>query len=420
MPKFTPSLVSHRAGMLTRRAVAISIAAAVTVPLLALPAHADSGFTTGDLVVYRVGTGGAALAGAATAVTLDEYLPAVQNQSTAAFSLPMPTAAGTGSTPNPLTASGSATSEGGISLSTDGSTLLVPGYAAATGVSSIASTTATADPREVGEVDGAGDIDTTSTLGTTAFSGNNPRGAASVNGSAIYAAGAGGTESTQGGVWYSAKGSGTSTLLIGGNYRWANIFSSQLYASSGSASAPAIIGVNKIGSGLPTTTGQTASNLNGVDSSSSGTPYGYYLLSEGGNGIDTAYVADSSGGVDKYSLISGTWTAEGSISSTSFPKLSGVTGLTGTVSGNTVTLYASSPTSLVQIADTVGTGALSGTPIVLATAATDEAFRGVAFAPSGSPTTGTPEAPVVVALPLLALAVIGGGWVLTSRRRRIA
>lgn len=406
-------LPPHRSRKLARRAVVISLAAAATMPVTALPAFAASGFTSGDLVVYRVGTGAAALSSASTAVTLDEYLPAVPSQSAPAFSLAMPIASGTGSTPNPLTASGSATSEGGLTLSTDGTTLLVPGYDAAPGVSGISGTTGANDPREVAEVDAAGDINTTTTFGATAFSGNNIRSAASVNGSAVWAGGAGGTEATNGGVWYTTEGASTSTMLIGGNYRWVNIFNSQLYSSSGSATAPAVIGVNQIGTGLPTTTGQTTTTLNGVDSSSSGTPYAYLLLSEGGGGINTAYVADNTVGIEKYSLIAGTWTAEGSIA------LPGITGLTGGISGSTVTLYATDPTNLVQVSDPVGTGTLSGTLTSLATAATDEAFRGVAFAPSGPPAQ-TPEAPLAIALPLLALGLGGGGatWVTLRRRRR--
>jgi hypothetical protein len=382
---------------------------------MALPAAAASGFTSGDLVVYRVGTGAAALTSAATAVTLDEYAPGVANQSAPAFSLALPTTSGTGTTPNPLSASGIATSEGGLTLSTDGTTLLVPGYDAAPGVTGIASTTAANDPREVAEVDAAGDIDTTTTFGSTAFSGNNIRGVASVNGSAVWAGGAGSTEATFGGVWYATKGASTSTMLIGGNYRWVNIFNQQLYASSASATAPAIIGVNQIGSGLPTATGQTATNLSGVDSSSAGTPYGYLLLSEGGSGIDTAYVADTTVGIEKYSLISGTWTAEGSIA------LPGIAGLTGAISGSTVTLYATDPTNLVEVSDPVGTAALSGTPTTLATAATNEAFRGVAFAPSGPP-PALPEAPLAIVLPLLGVGFFGGSatWVTLRRRRRLA
>jgi hypothetical protein len=403
----------RRSKRLTRRAVVISLAAAAAVPAMALPAAAASGFTSGDLVVYRVGTGTAVTSGTSAAVTLDEYVPAVQNQAAPAFSLAMPTTTGTGLTPNPLSASINATSEGGLTLSTDGTTLLVPGYDAAPGVGAIASTTAANDPREVAEVNAAGNIDTTTTFGTTAFSGNNIRSVASVNGSGIWAGGAGGTEATSGGVWYASYGANTSAMLIGGNYRWVNIFNQQLYASSGSATAPAVIGVNAVGSGLPTTAGQTITNLSGVDSSSAGTPYAYLLLSEGGNGIDTAYVADNTVGIEKYSLISGIWTAEGSIA------LAGISGLTGAVSGSTVTLYATDPTTLVQVSDPVGTGTLSGTPITLATAAANESFRGVAFAPS-TPPAQTPEAPLVIALPLLALGLGGGTatWVTLRRRRR--
>jgi hypothetical protein len=139
------------------------------------------------------------------------------------------------------------------------------------------------------------------------------------------------------------------------------------------------------------------------------------LLSEGGSGIDTAYVADSTVGIEKYSLISGTWTAEGSIA------LAGITGLTGAISGSTVTLYATNPTTLVQASDPVGTGALSGTPITLATAATNESFRGVAFAPS-APASATPETSLAIVLPLLGLGFLGGTatWVTWRRRRRIA
>jgi hypothetical protein len=408
-------LSRHRPKMLARRVAAVSFAAAVTVPILSLPAFAASGFTSGDVVVYRVGTGAAALSSTSVAVTLDEYLPAVQNQSAPALSLPMPIATGTGTTPNPLSASGNATSEGGLTLSTDGSTLLVPGYDAAPGVTGIASTTAANDPREVAEVNNAGTIDTTTTLGTSAFSGNNIRSAAAATGfsstAGVWAGGAGGTEASQGGVWYTTDGASTSTMLIGGNFRWVNIFNQQLYSSSASATSPAVIGVNQVGSGLPTIAGQALTNLNGVDSSSSGTPYEYYLLSEGGNGIDTAYVADTTVGIEKYSLIAGTWTAEGSIA------MAGVTGLTGSVNAGTVTLYATDPTNLVSATDTVGTGTLSGALTTLATAATDEAFRGVAFAPSAPP-PALPEAPLTIALPILALGLVGGTVTLTTLRRR--
>ena len=94
-------------------------------------------FTPGDLVVYRVGTGTGALGSASTAVFLDEYSP----NGTLVQSIAMPTTAGGGY--NPLTASGSATSEGNLTLSQNGENLVLTGYDATTGVAGIASTLST-------------------------------------------------------------------------------------------------------------------------------------------------------------------------------------------------------------------------------------------------------------------------------------
>jgi hypothetical protein len=73
-------------------------------------------FTPGDIVVYQVGTGAAALTSAATATFLDEYSPT----GTLVQSIPLPTAVS--GSQLPLTNSGTATSEGQLSLSVNGST----------------------------------------------------------------------------------------------------------------------------------------------------------------------------------------------------------------------------------------------------------------------------------------------------------
>src|SRR5947207_15983523 len=65
-------------------------------------------FRPGDLVIYRVGTGAAALTSASTPVFLDEYT----TSGSLVQSIALPTSSGSGSTPNPLTSSGTATSEG--------------------------------------------------------------------------------------------------------------------------------------------------------------------------------------------------------------------------------------------------------------------------------------------------------------------
>jgi len=59
------------AGLLSA-AIVVPAAAVVTVAVTATPAHA-AGFTEGNVVVYRVGDGAAALTNAATPAFLDEY-----------------------------------------------------------------------------------------------------------------------------------------------------------------------------------------------------------------------------------------------------------------------------------------------------------------------------------------------------------
>src|SRR5205085_8054048 len=90
-------------------------------------------FTAGNIVIYRVGDGGATLGSTGTAVFLDEYTPAgVLVQSVA-----MPTAGSSGR----LVASGTATTEGFLTRSEDGRYLVVPGYDAALGATVTTSTT---------------------------------------------------------------------------------------------------------------------------------------------------------------------------------------------------------------------------------------------------------------------------------------
>ncbi|GGJ71164.1 hypothetical protein GCM10008939_14470 [Deinococcus aquiradiocola] len=57
-------------------------------------------------------------------------------------------------------------------------------------------------------------------------------------------------------------------------------------------------------------------------------------------------------------------------------------GLTGTVTGGTVNLYATSASRLVTLSDTSGYGGtLTGSPVTLATAPTNTAYRGVTISP---------------------------------------
>src|SRR2546423_2089570 len=107
----------------------------------------QAAFTSGNLVIYRVGDGSAALGSAATAVFLDEYTIA----GALAQSIALPT---TASGPNHIiTASGTATSEGLITRSTDKNFLLVTGYDAAVGTATITTSASTTINRVVGRID---------------------------------------------------------------------------------------------------------------------------------------------------------------------------------------------------------------------------------------------------------------------------
>jgi hypothetical protein len=125
-----------------------------------------------------------------------------------------------------------------------------------------------------------------------------------------------------------------------------------------------------------------------------GSPYGFFFADlDGISGVDTLYVADDTttgipGGIAKYSLVAGAWISNGAagVAADSYR------GLTGKVSGSTVTLFAtrkggsgaSGGGELVTLVDSTGyNGGLIGSPFLLVTAAANTAFRGVALAPEG-------------------------------------
>jgi len=344
------------------------------------------------------------LTSASSAVYLDDY----STSGTLNSSLELPTAVSGSNLP--LTASGTATSEGGLTLSANGQDLIVTGYDAAPGVSGIASTSTTggsAVPREVGEVDLNGDINTTTT--TTAFSGNNIRSAVSDDGTNIWMAGA-----TTGVVYTTLGGSGAGTVVSSTvtNLRDVEISNDQLYVSTGSGSA---VRIGTVGTGLPTTTGQATSNLPGLPIVTNDTagvvagPYAYAFAALGGGyALNTLYIADNGNGsssstagtIDKFSLVGGNWTLTGTVAEV---------GLSGIVAqpalGGGEELFFTTPTNIYSLTDTSGyDGTLSGTPTSIATAGTNESFRGIVYIPE-------PASVGILAL---------GGALLLKRRNRTA
>jgi hypothetical protein len=364
-------------------AVAIVAAAAVT------PSAALAGpITPGNLVVYRVGTGTGSLVNTGNAVFIDEYT----TSGTLVQSIAMPTTV-SGSNKQ-LIASGTASSEGMLTVSPNGQFVAVTGYASNTGAaSSLSGTTSAAVNRSVGIITVAtGAVDTTTAL-TNWTSGNNPRSAVTTDGSAIWLAG--GTS----GVSYATKGGTTATtgLTTLSNVRQVNIFDGQLYASNDSTTGGNATILGPVGSGLPTTAGQTYSSLPGFithTSTPTASAYSFFFadLDSGVAGLDTLYVADESAlALTKYSLVSGNWVSNGTVGTDQDYR-----GITGSVSGSTVSLFATrlggsaaaGGGALVSLVDSSGyNGAFSGTPTLLATAATNTAFRGVGIVPVPEPST---------------------------------
>jgi hypothetical protein len=336
------------------------------------PPPSDAGPVTTDVDIYRVGDGTSALASTGNPVFIDEFSPT----GTLVRSIPLPSS-GAG---HKAIASGTATSEGLITLSTNGKYLLATGYDIA--LPNTTSLTASTAARVVARVDASGNIDTTTALTDFAV-GNNPRGVASVDGTSFWVTGAAGGER------FATLGATTSTQLSTTvvNLRQTGIFGGQLFVTTSSGSA---VRLGTVGSGLPTTAGQTITNLPAFETS--GSPYAFFFADlDGTPGLDTVYVVDDTasapGGLSKYSLVAGSWIGNGTVGTPA----DSYRGVTGVVSGSTVTLFttrkggsgATGGGEFAMIVDSSGYNqAIAGTPSLLAMAATNTAFRGVALAPT--------------------------------------
>ena len=338
-------------------------------------------FTAGNLVVYRVGTGTTALSGVATTVFLDEYTPT--GTFVRSVKLPSVAAEATG-TNKRVTASGSATSEGFFTRSANGLYLIAEGYDADTATAAIGKTLAGTVNRVAATIDVNANINS-SNVSPSFSSGNNFRSIASVDGNSFYlgggATGIGYMPVQTGGVDSAIQLSTTVT-----NVRCIEIFGGQLYISSASGTPP--IRIATVGTGLPTTKGQTMTDLPGVTVIKS-SPYQFFIATLPAGQV--LYIADDSAGIRKYSLVSGNWVANDSLKITAANSGAGFRGITGVVNGNNVGLYVtyagSGVSGIYGIADSTGfnKSILQAIAVPLATAGTNTAFRGIALAPVATP-----------------------------------
>jgi hypothetical protein len=343
---------------------------------LAASALAQSPLQDGNLVVVRVGTGAAALAGTTQAVFLDEYTAA----GTLVQSIPMPVASSGAA--GALTLSGTATSEGHINLSGDGRYLTMAGYNLVPGTATPSGTASATVSRVVARIDRAGTVDTTTQI-TNSFSAGTVRSATTDDGQQFWVSG------SNSGVQYVTFGATTSAAASTGtptNIRDVQIWNRQLYCSSASGT---VQGVCTVGLGLPTT-GAAIAQLPGFPTTGISN-YDYFFADE-----STLYISDDgalSGGIRKYTQVAGVWT----FAYTLVPAGTLCRYLSGSVDASgVVTLYATTTQANTNtIVSVVDAGATSTFTTVVTTPA-NTVLRGcrvlrargsVLFAGLGSPTT---------------------------------
>ena len=322
-----------------------------------------SGFTPGNIVVNRIGNGSTPLTSAASAINVVELNTSGTIQQTISTLF-------TGT--NLLTESGTGTSNGNLNSY---STLLgVPGYnldLTTAGVSSsntkatnILGTGATVVNRVVFPTSGS----------PLPFTGDNFRSIIPTSSTTFYASG--NSSSLTGGIWYYNGTSYTQISTTQTNTRNVEIFNGNLYFSTGSGAK----GIYQVGTGLPTSSGQTATLVVATAS-----PYGFSLSPDG----NTMYVADdgnisgnTGGGIQKWTKSGSTWTRQYTFEVQ-------VRGLTVDYSNTNAVIYATTITAGAnKIVKIIDSGSLAASSDVVL-AGSNYVFRGVDFAPAAAPSAPT-------------------------------
>ena len=355
-----------------------------------------TGFAAGNIVTLRVGeTAGPALSNASSPIFLDEYT----TSGTFVKSVALPFAVNLLNLNRRFSMSGTATSEGYLNLSPDGQYLTFAGYDAAPGVTGIASTPSSTTNRIVARVSQNGTINTTTRI-NDGYDANNIRSAATVDGSGFWTGGPGGAT---GGTRYMPLGNtGTSTQVSSTvtNTRGTAIYNSQLYSSASSGSNT---GVNSVGTGLPTTSGNTTAIIPGLTTGFAPNAHGFVFVDTDDNGTpDVMYVADATSGLMKFSNTAGTWTARGTLPNPAGRAVYGVTAdlIPSTTNRRIILNLGTGSTIATEIYSFVDNSAVTsniassgtdiitacGSPIITSPNATNVGFKGVSFVPVDVPT----------------------------------
>jgi hypothetical protein len=348
----------------------------LTVTSLIVTANAQ--FAPGNLAVLRLGNGTETLANTGNSVFIDQFTPLGSYVNSTAI---------LNSGASALVMSGTATSEGSLTRSTDGRYLTFAGYNTTAGIpyaSSLPATSASLVPRAVGQVNDAGSYNlvttTTAAYGGTSSTAGNPRSVITDGANNYWGVGTSSSSSTRGTYYY---GTASSPAWIEGTKspRVINMFGGNLYysVSSGAAGASGIWGF----SGQPTSGPLVATQL--IDTGVSSGNYDFALNSA----MTLVYVADdrasASGGIQRWDWSGSSWSLTYTLG-TGVANV-GARGLAVDFSGADPVIYATTAEGtanrLITITDLGG----SSVATTLATAPANEIFRGLDFTPIPEPAT---------------------------------
>ncbi len=350
--------------------------------------------TLGNLLAYRADGNGAPVGNDAAIVRIDEYT--LSGTLVQTITLPY---TGSGIL---LTGSGTATSEGKLTISPNGRWVGLAGYNAPENTAGVAS--ASGIDRTIARIDttdGSFDVSTSGPLNTGY---NNARAAVFDNsGSNIWAA-LHGSGSAYGLMYLTLGQTSQGTMLTASpiNTRGVRIFGGQLYEWGDAVDN---YGIFQVGTGLPTSGPVTLNGLPGLTGDQNLDSYGFFMadLDSSVPGYDTLWMAREQQGVSKYSLVSGTWTLNGTIDPGTVYHIDGWVN-----PDKSVTLAivdgGGGNNRIALLTDTTGyNGSFSGTFSTLVTAGTYSRFSGLVFV--------VPEPNVV------GLGALGMGVVAMLRRR---
>ena len=338
-------------------------------------------------MVVRTGDGNAAVDGTAVATAIEERRT---TDGSVIRQIPLPTTT-TGAN-SLITMSKTANTEGQLALSTDGRYVTFAGYAGAVGTTGISATPnssatpATQVKRVVARIDSDGNFDT-STLLSDAFHAVSPRGAATVDGTGFWVAGAQGSAPGPGGMHFVALGStgATTRVTADATFNYVHIAFGQLWTDN-------TAGIQAVGTGLPTTSGQTLTQLFMSTNTSN---RAFVLLDRNPlvAGMDTAYIAISANGAASTVNIH-KWTFNG----TAWTQVAFTPTFTSTISAICLAAIPEGANLRLIVTQNLAAGfgnqlfsilddGVNTAPVAtsIATAPTNFGFRGVAPSPTAAP-----------------------------------